>query len=83
MDSLLPLAYPTGLKLGGGADARISRSRSKGAQIGLAKASPAQKAAMYQHMGLRLTYHPETDTLDIEARPEACTRVRVGGGLTP
>lgn len=30
---------------------------------------------------LRLTYHPETDTLDIEARPDACTRVRVGGSL--
>jgi site-specific DNA recombinase len=48
--------------------------------IGLAKASPAQKAAMYATMGLRLTYHPEDDTLDIEARPDACTRVRVGGG---
>jgi site-specific DNA recombinase len=47
--------------------------------IGLAKAPPAQKAAMYATMGLRLTYHPEDDTLDIEARPDACTRVRVGG----
>ncbi len=48
--------------------------------IGLAKAPPAQKAAMYATMGLRLTYDPEPDTLDIEARPDACTRVRVGGG---
>jgi hypothetical protein len=27
--------------------------------IELAAASPAQKAAIYQHMGLRLTYHPD------------------------
>jgi hypothetical protein len=48
--------------------------------VGLAKASPAQKAAMYATMGLRLTYHPEDDSLDIEANPEACTTVRVRGG---
>jgi len=48
--------------------------------IGLAKAPPAQKAAMYATMGLRLTFHPENDTLDIESRPDACTQVRVGGG---
>ncbi|MGO8873381.1 MAG: recombinase family protein [Acidimicrobiales bacterium] len=48
--------------------------------IGLAKAPPAQRAAMYATMGLRLTYYPEDDTLDIESRPAACTQVRVGGG---
>ncbi len=34
---------------------------------------------MYRTLGLKLTY-PETDTLDIEARPDAYTRDRVGGG---
>jgi len=48
--------------------------------IGLAAASPEQKAIMYKHMGLRLTYHPERDALEIESRPVACTQVRVGGG---
>jgi site-specific DNA recombinase len=48
--------------------------------IGLAAASPEQKAAMYQHMGLRLTYHPDRDALEIESRPVACTQVRVGEG---
>jgi len=53
----------------------------KAGLVGLAtKASPAQKAAMYRTLGLKLTYHPETDTLDIEARPDAYTRGRVGGG---
>jgi hypothetical protein len=47
--------------------------------IGLAKAAPAQRAAMYATMGLRLTHHPEDDTLDIESRPDVCTQVRVGG----
>lgn len=34
-------------------------------------------------LGLRLTYHPEDDSLDVESSPEACTRVRVGGGTRP
>ena len=38
---------------------------------------------MYATMGLRLTYYPEDDTVDIEARPDACTQVRVGGGTCP
>jgi len=42
---------------------------------------PAQKAAMYRTLGLKLTYHPDTDTLDIEARPDAYTRGRVGGAF--
>jgi hypothetical protein len=50
--------------------------------VGLAKAPPTQKAAMYATMGLRLTYHPDTGELDIESRPDACTQVRVGGGRT-
>ena len=41
----------------------------KAGLIGLAKAPPAQKAAMYRTLGLKLTYHPETDTLDI-VRPD-------------
>jgi len=52
----------------------------KAGLIGLSKAPPAQKAAMYRTLGLKLTYHPDTDTLDIEARPDAYTRGRVGGG---
>lgn len=48
--------------------------------IGLAAASPEQKAIMYKHMGLRLTYHPDRDALEIESRPVVCTRVRVGEG---
>ena len=51
--------------------------------IGLAKAPPAQRAAKYATMGLRLTYHPEDDALDIESRPDACTQVRVGGPSDP
>ena len=47
---------------------------------GLPKASAAQKAPIYVSMGLKLTYDPEADTLDIEDRPVACTQVRVGGG---
>jgi len=34
---------------------------------------------MYQTLGLKLTYHPDTDKLDIEARPDAYNRGRVGG----
>lgn len=33
---------------------------------------------MYATLGLRLIFHPEDDTLDIEARPEACAQVPVG-----
>ncbi len=55
----------------------------KAGLIGLAKAPPVQKAAMYRTLGLKLTYHPETDTLDIEARPDAYTRGRLGVGHLP
>ena len=47
--------------------------------IGPAKAPPAQRAAIYATMDLRLTYYPEDETLDIEARSDACTQERVGG----
>ena len=47
----------------------------------LSRATPEQRASIYREMlGLRLTYHPEDDSLDVEASPDACTRVRVGGG---
>jgi len=54
----------------------------KAGLIGLPKAPPAQKAAMCRTLGLKLTYHPDTDTLDIEARPDAYTRGHVGGPST-
>ena len=50
----------------------------------LSKATPEQRATIYNHtMGLRIVYHPERATVDVEARPttaDACTQVRVGGG---
>lgn len=48
--------------------------------VRLVGAGPEAKAAMYEHMGLRLTYHSERNAVEIESRPVACTRVRVGGG---
>ena len=62
-------------------EVRALVSLVKAGLVGLSKASPAQKAAMYRTLGLKLTYHPESDTLDIEARPDAYTRGRVGGGV--
>ena len=53
------------------------RQRSLGT---LAGATPEHRAAIYgQAMGLRVTYNPSTE-LDIEARPDTCTRERVGEG---
>lgn len=48
--------------------------------IGLTRASPGQRTAMSAHMGLRLTYHPDSERPEIESRPDACAQVRVGGG---
>ena len=48
--------------------------------VRLSGASPEQKKAMYEHMGLRLTYQPERNAVEIESRPLACTQVCVGGG---
>jgi len=47
----------------------------------LARATTDQRARIYaETMGLRITYHPEHGSFDVEARPDACTQVRVGGG---
>ena len=51
-----------------------------GGLVRLAGAGPEAKKAMYEHMGLRLTYHPKRNAVEIESRPVACTQVRVGGG---
>jgi len=45
--------------------------------------SPEQRAIIYQHMGLSLTYHPERNVVEIESRPAACTQVRVGEPTSP
>ena len=64
--------------------------RSRDGQIGAAKASPAQKAAMYTTTGLRLTYYTDTGDLNIQScrdfvysaacQPGPRSRVRVGVG---
>ena len=47
----------------------------------LATADPKTKAALYTGLGLKLTYQPETDVVEIEARPQdACATDGVGGG---
>jgi DNA invertase Pin-like site-specific DNA recombinase len=43
---------------------------------GLSGADPETRKAIYQGMGLRLTFHPERNAVGITA----CTQVRVGGG---
>jgi site-specific DNA recombinase len=43
-------------------------------------ADPEVRKTIYQEMGLRLTFHPERNAVEIESRPTACTQVRVGGG---
>ncbi|HWD55188.1 MAG TPA: zinc ribbon domain-containing protein [Acidimicrobiales bacterium] len=48
--------------------------------IGLRGASAEQRAAIYGAMGLRLTYHVDRAKVVVEARPDACTQVCVGGG---
>jgi hypothetical protein len=48
--------------------------------IKLSGAGPELRKAMYEHTGLRLTYHPDRNAVEIESRPVACTQVRVGGG---
>ena len=44
----------------------------------LAQAAPADKAAIYSELGIRLIYNPETGRVLVEARP--CTQERVGEG---
>lgn len=47
----------------------------------LATADPRTKAAVYAGLGLKLTYHPDPDVVEVEARPQdACASERVGGG---
>jgi hypothetical protein len=47
----------------------------------LATADPRTKAALYAGLGLKLTYHPDRDVVEVEARPkDACATERVGGG---
>jgi len=46
----------------------------------LDQADPEARKTVYQEMGLRLTFHPERNSVEIESRPAACTQVRVGGG---
>lgn len=48
----------------------------------LHEADPADKAEVYSQLGLRLTYHPETQTVRAEAHldPHYCGVDRVRGG---
>ena len=44
----------------------------------LADAEPADKAELYDQLGISLTYHPD-GTVTVESRPRG-VQVRVGGG---
>ena len=46
----------------------------------LAAANPEAKQTVYQHMGIKLTYQPDRNVVEVESRPSACTQIGVGGG---
>jgi hypothetical protein len=46
----------------------------------LARADPADKAAIYDELGITLAYHPGGRVV-VETQP--CTEERVGGGFRP
>ncbi|MHB8466516.1 MAG: recombinase family protein [Acidimicrobiales bacterium] len=46
----------------------------------LAAADPTIKAELYRALGVRATYLPESNEVDLVARPVACATERVGGG---
>ena len=46
----------------------------------LTTADPTVKAELYRSLGVRATYLPESNEVDLVARPVACATERVGGG---
>ena len=46
----------------------------------LANASPADRRAVYDELGVSLTYHPETKSIEVGAGAPHVLRVGVGGG---
>jgi hypothetical protein len=46
----------------------------------LERATPEQRAATYQEMGLHLTYRPDEAEPDMAVEVSACTGLHVGGG---
>lgn len=46
----------------------------------LANASPADRRAVYDELGVNLTYHPDTKTIKAGAGAPHVLRVGVGGG---
>ena len=46
----------------------------------LAVADPTIKAELYRSLGVRATFLPESNEVDLVARPVACATERVGGG---
>lgn len=46
----------------------------------LNEADPAAKNALYDALGIRLTYDPERNAVLVEARPKSWALDRVGGG---
>jgi len=46
----------------------------------LATADPTIKTELYRSLGVRATYLPESNEVDLVARPAACATDRVGGG---
>jgi site-specific DNA recombinase len=50
----------------------------------LREADPADKAEVYRHIGLSLTYQPEDRLIEAEARPNgSCTSLCPRGDLNP
>ena len=49
----------------------------------LREATPEQRAKLYETLGLRLTYDPDTRRVHLQSWPAACTQVGVGGGTSP
>ena len=47
----------------------------------LANASPADRRAVYDELGVSLTYHPETKSIEVGAGAPHVLRVGVGGGV--
>jgi len=49
----------------------------------LAKADATLKAELYSSLGVRTTYLPRSNEIELVARPVACATGRVGGAITP
>ena len=45
----------------------------------IGKADPADKAALYADLGIRLAYNPERNTVGVELPLRPCSPARVGG----